>query len=348
MATTKINIGGVLGGSRSISSAKTTITNVKSSYNSTRNQIDPKIMNRNNLNKRFANIYTKLGAVETKIGRINATVNSCVNQYNNTEQDVLANGKEIAETLKITGAVVSLLGIMSPAVKQFEEIGRIIKKDTVLDVTIDKAKEKMVDFIDETIDSLKAGATERTVHGGGGRILEDTEVDNNDAVVETVQQKNQYPSLKHNMTNPICQTDKQYDAIFRQPYGYNAGCCATTYAIGLSIVNDKSYNPTDYWYGGATHYDEGGITDYIDGFDVNGIYKSLLDGKPSMCHYGHNLYDGGQHYVLITGIKENADINNLTYKDFVAIDVATGTEQSLAEIEKRYIGFNLWGYHLFK
>lgn len=349
MATTKINIGGVLGGSRSISGAKSTVTNVKSSYNSTRNQIDYKIMNRNNLNNRFANVSTRLGAVESKISRINTTVNNCVNQYNNTEQDVLTNSKEIVEALKITGTVVSLLSLMSPAVKQFEEIGRIIKKDAVLDETIDKAKEKIVEFVDDTIDALRSGATENNVHGGGGRRLDDeTDGDEVQNSSNVVQQSNiKYPSLKHNMTNPICQKDKQYDEIFRQPHGYNAGCCATTYAIGLSIVNGKSYNPTKYWYDGLTHFDDGGISDYIHGFNANDIYKSLLNGKPTMCHYGHNLYPGGEHYVLITGINENADLNNLTYKDFVVIDVATGTQHSLADIEKKYTGFNLWGYHLF-
>ena len=77
------------------------------------------------------------------------------------------------------------------------------------------------------------------------------------------QEVSSMPQLKHNMNNPICQYNAQYDASFRYPYGYNAGCCATCYAIGLSIVNGRNYNPTDYWYNGTTNYTEGGITGHI-------------------------------------------------------------------------------------
>lgn len=330
MATTKINIGGVLGGSRSISSAKTTITNVKSSYNSTRNQIDPKIMNRNNLNKRFANIYTKLGAVETKIGRINATVNSCVNQYNNTEQDVLANGKEIAETLKITGAVVSLLGIMSPAVKQFEEIGRIIKKDTVLDVTIDKAKEKMVDFIDETIDSLKAGATERTVHGGGGRILEDTEVDNNDAVVEKVQQNND-KFYSYGDTNYVSIDDFLNYAMVQD---VNIGnCTAVAWCMGKSMYTREKcdpYSPT-YWNPnkGAIYT---GVSKVVETNQFATMYEELLNEKPVMFYAYNGNSISKYHAVTVVGVSENANIANLTAQDFLCIDPTDGQIKKVSEV----------------
>ncbi len=153
--------------------------------------------------------------------------------------------------------------------------------------------------------------------------------------------------LQHNMTNPICQSDPQYGDHFRDSLGNNAGCCATAYATGLSIVNGRNYDPRDFWYDGITHFDAKGITDYIHGFDPNTVYQSLTDGKPTMFHFGHNLYKNGQHYVLITGVREGADVNDIKIEDFIVIDPATGTERSMEEIKSSYGGFAPWGYHLF-
>ena len=66
-----------------------------------------------------------------------------------------------------------------------------------------------------------------------------------------------------------------------------------------------------------------------------------------MCHYGHNLYEGGQHWVLITGVNEGADVSNLTYMDFKAIDPATGTERSFSDLINAYPGLSIWGYQQF-
>ena len=57
MASTKINVGAVIGLSSTATGAKTTVTNVKSSFNTTRRQIDGKILNRSNLANRFQNVY---------------------------------------------------------------------------------------------------------------------------------------------------------------------------------------------------------------------------------------------------------------------------------------------------
>ena len=176
-----------------------------------------------------------------------------------------------------------------------------------------------------------SGAT----HGGSGQTL------SQDSAQET------YPSLQHSMDVPMNQYDPQYASVFTQPYGYNAGCCATIYATGMSIVNGRSYTPTDYWYNGTTNYEPNTLSEYSHGFDANVVYKSLMAGKPTMCHYGHNLYDGGQHWVLITGVNDGADISNLTYMDFKAIDPATGTERNFSELVNAYPGLNLWGHQQF-
>ena len=56
MATTKINVTAVIAAGTSISNAKKNVGNVKSSYNSTRKNIDGAILNRNNLRSNFNNV----------------------------------------------------------------------------------------------------------------------------------------------------------------------------------------------------------------------------------------------------------------------------------------------------
>ena len=142
---------------------------------------------------------------------------------------------------------------------------------------------------------------------------------------------------------------KQYDySYFTQPHGYNAGCCATAYAIGLSIVTGQPVNPTQFWRNGLTYYDQGHVGPY-KGFDANTVYEALKNGKPTMLHYHYKRNNGtqGQHWVLIKGIREGADVNNLSYRDFVVIDPASGTEKTLADIANNTRNFNIGGMKNF-
>ena len=49
MAQIKINVGAVIGLSPTATSAQNTVANVKSYFNSTRNQVDGRVLNRNYL-----------------------------------------------------------------------------------------------------------------------------------------------------------------------------------------------------------------------------------------------------------------------------------------------------------
>jgi len=144
---------------------------------------------------------------------------------------------------------------------------------------------------------------------------------------------------------------KQGDyGAFTIPYGYNAGCCATAYAIGLSITRGTPYNPTSFWNQsqGLTYYSAGGIGAY-QGFNASSVYEALKNGKPTMFHYYYTNKRGysSQHWVVITGIREGADPNNLSYRDFMAIDPGSGTLKSLADIADSNSSFSIQGMKIF-
>lgn len=137
MASTKINVGAVIGLSYTVSDAKTTITNVRSSFNSTRKQIDGKIMNRNNLANRFQSVYNTLGSIETKVTQIKATVENGANWYHDTDQTVLGWSNDIVGNFFASGTVGAGSGAISGAVLEFEKIGRNTGDDSK--VTTDSA-----------------------------------------------------------------------------------------------------------------------------------------------------------------------------------------------------------------
>lgn len=110
--------------------------------------------------------------------------------------------------------------------------------------------------------------------------------------------------------------------------GYNAGCCATAYAIGLSMVTGNAYNPTQFWRDGATHYDAGYVGDY-NSYNANDILNALKNGKPTMVHFEYG--SSGQHWVLAKGISEGANLSNLGVEDIIVIDPLDGQERTLAE-----------------
>lgn len=130
-------------------------------------------------------------------------------------------------------------------------------------------------------------------------------------------------------------------AAFEYPYGYNAGCCALAYAIGLSIVTGKAYDPTKFWHDGAsgyhTYYDEEHRSEWM-AYDASQIYAELKSGNPTQLAYIYESSPANQkdadHFVLITGVREGADIDNLQLSDFIAIDPASGTEKPLTDCWK--------------
>ena len=138
--------------------------------------------------------------------------------------------------------------------------------------------------------------------------------------------------LHHNMSGySVRQGDYSY---FTQPYGYNAGCCAVAYAAGISIVTGQAYDPTQFWYDGYTHYDAGHKSGW-QSYDSEHIYNELKSGHPFQLAYIYASspleQTDADHFVLITGIRDGADIKHLQYSDFIALDPATGSEVPLNE-----------------
>lgn len=136
--------------------------------------------------------------------------------------------------------------------------------------------------------------------------------------------------LAHHMNGSLKQFDK--------------GCCAMSYAIGLSIINGRSYNPVTYWYDGTTHYDSGRVGSYVN-FNAMTVYNALRNGKPTMIHYKY-AGNTGQHWVLIMGVRSGVDSNNLSYEDFYAIDPATGRQIPLTS-SYRWAGCKVSGMKVF-
>lgn len=164
--------------------------------------------------------------------------------------------------------------------------------------------------------------------GGGAATAKETEVINS--------KKTSGVSLVPNMGN-YSMRQRDYSE-FTYPYGYNAGCCATAYAIGLSIVTGEAYDPTEFWHDGEwgyqTYYDAGHKSGWTD-YNPDSIYQNLLEGKPTELAYIYPESPAAQtdadHFVLITGIREGADPDNLAYEDFVVIDPVYGDERPLTD-----------------
>lgn len=126
--------------------------------------------------------------------------------------------------------------------------------------------------------------------------------------------------------------------------GKNVGCCATSYAIGLSIVKKAPCYPENYWNGTQTVYTGGHVESFKYGFDTSAIYNTLSKGYPTLVNYVYR--SGGEHWVLIIGVYESADVNNLKYSDFITIDPATGKEVALTDTYN-FKSSDICGYKLF-
>lgn len=90
MAKTVINVGAVVGLGSTITSAKNTVGNVKSSFYSTRCQVDGRIANRNNIGNRLSSISSQLSNIENRIYNIKNTVERSANSYRSTDAKVVA------------------------------------------------------------------------------------------------------------------------------------------------------------------------------------------------------------------------------------------------------------------
>lgn len=108
MAQIKINVWEVVGLSSTITSAKNTVSNVKSCFSSTRNQVEGRVLNRNNLGNRMSNVSFQLSSIENRITSIKNMVEKGANSYYNA--DVRVMGMKNALTSKVNGLGIIGLG----------------------------------------------------------------------------------------------------------------------------------------------------------------------------------------------------------------------------------------------
>lgn len=101
MAKTVINVGAVVGLGSTITSAKNTVGNVKSSFYSTRCQVDGRIVNRNNIGNRLSSISSQLSNIENRIFNIKNTVERSATFYQRT--DSMVNGWTPMDMHKVHG-----------------------------------------------------------------------------------------------------------------------------------------------------------------------------------------------------------------------------------------------------
>lgn len=115
------------------------------------------------------------------------------------------------------------------------------------------------------------------------------------------------------------------DYIKKQPY--SGPCCAFSYAMGLSLIDNKDYDPWKYWNGNEA-YNMGRCS--VQSLDIQGILEQLKQGKPVLLHC---TYDKGQHWVLICGTK-NTDPDTASFDDLLVMDPGNGQVRSFTDIKE--------------
>lgn len=95
MSRTSINVSAASSANNTISKAKTNVTAAKDSFRSNANGVDSKIKNRNNINNRLNAIYNQLSDIEGKLSRISQTVQSGLQMYNSTDNQLKQRANEV-------------------------------------------------------------------------------------------------------------------------------------------------------------------------------------------------------------------------------------------------------------
>ena len=119
MAQIKINVGAVVGLSGTITSAKNTVGNVKSSFYSTRCQVDGRVANRSNIGNRLSSVSSQLSNIESRIVSIKNMVEKGANNYHNA--DVRVMGMKNTLTGKISGLGIIGLGLGTTGVSELSK-----------------------------------------------------------------------------------------------------------------------------------------------------------------------------------------------------------------------------------
>ena len=140
--------------------------------------------------------------------------------------------------------------------------------------------------------------------------------------------------------------------------GENSGCCATSYAMGMSIINGRYYNPENAFDGTGAVYTWGGVDYNYNHCNGNTspdqfkqIYDKLKNGKPILFQYRYfdvKTKTNKFHWVLINGINKGANYNDLKYIDFKILDPGAGeTQKNFGDLVNSTTEFYADGYNCF-
>ena len=155
-------------------------------------------------------------------------------------------------------------------------------------------------------------------------------------------QTNSYKAIKHSVPN-YKQTDSRWANVTLGNSGQTIkkiGCATTALAMtesfrtGTSITPDKMAKKLSYTSGGAVYWPSNyNIVTSSSGY-LQKIYDQLHKGKPVILG-AKNSY-GGQHYVVITGVKATS---NLTTSAFYINDPGSSTRTTLNQFLAAYPNF---------
>lgn len=111
MGSTRINVGEVIGLGALLQKAGGRVLGVRTDLNSIRNQLDERILNRNNLFNRLQAASSRLSDIESRITRIKSTAERGANSYSVTDLSVRAAGSALAGKLAGVGLIAQGGGI---------------------------------------------------------------------------------------------------------------------------------------------------------------------------------------------------------------------------------------------
>ncbi|MBE6597878.1 MAG: hypothetical protein E7638_00385 [Ruminococcaceae bacterium] len=141
-----------------------------------------------------------------------------------------------------------------------------------------------------------------------------------------------------NLNPNYCYNQNNYSR-FINCYNKNVGCTATAMCTAYSIYHNTTLSPNSVKWTGITHWEY--CTYYSDSSKtytgdyshtqsqaLTAAYYSILsDRKPIIVGVNGS---GSRHVVTIVGVKQGADRNNLKLSDFLIVDPAGGTIESLS------------------
>lgn len=261
----------------------------------------------------------------------------------------------IAKSVKSAHKITFAMAMLSQAVKKVLE-------------RFEKAEEKgRMALFDERLQKSREITTEKQAREDGGRTVKELEQLQAEYValygVESPEIAAEIARIKHLHTTEAIRlkpgmTEAEWNQHQYEVDGRKGTCCATAYAIGLSIIDGKSHDPKQYHYGkngGRNHWDDGGVKKFKSKFTYAEIYEELKKSKPVLFEYEYTYYDKKKkehktttHWVLINGVREGADTSALKPSDFTAIDPGYGKEYKLSTILGRHPDNRILGIKKYK